>query len=246
MATTEEILVLTTGDPAPPVQRQHGGFADMLRRAIGPRFVGRYVDVDVRSATLVRLEQLLDANRHRPCAVLITGSPASVTAGEPWMQQTATWLLQLVERGIPTLGICFGHQLLAHALGGRVGANPAGHELGTRAIERVGDEPLLGIEERNFFANCYHGDTVLHPPPGARVLARSARDSYHCLQFAPRCFGVQFHPEFDARVMRALLAARREDVAALGLWSPQLLDEVRDAPVARRVLQRFVAAASSG
>ena len=62
---------------------------------------------------------------------VVTGSHAMVSHREPWSEATGAWLAQLVAHGTPLLGICFGHQLLAHALGGEAGNHPGGPEIGT-------------------------------------------------------------------------------------------------------------------
>jgi len=71
------------------------------------------------------------------------------------------------------------------------------------AIERLDDDPFLQGLPSRFAAQISHTDSVTRPPRGARVLARSSREAHQCLCFGPRCYGVQFHPEFGADVMRA-------------------------------------------
>jgi GMP synthase (glutamine-hydrolysing) len=244
MTATNKLVVVVTGDPPGQVRQEHGSYADMIRRAVGGSWPGEYFDVDPRALSPRRLAALAGSDDEppeaRPAAVVITGSAASVTTDEPWMARTAAWLRDVVDRGIPTFGICFGHQLLARALGGAVRPNPSGHEIGTRSIERCVQDPLLPGPASSFEANCFHADTVSTPPAGATVLARSAKDSHQCLRFTESCYGVQFHPEFDRRVMASLITARRSFVEAAGLPATELLDGARDTPEGRRVLQRFV------
>jgi GMP synthase (glutamine-hydrolysing) len=109
---------------------------------------------------------------------------------------------------VPCLGICFGHQLIAQALGGEVRRNPRGREIGTIRVERLADDALFGGLPRSFDVNATHVDAVLAPPPGAEVLANTSLDDCAAFRIGDRLRAVQFHPEFDADVMRSYLRAR--------------------------------------
>ena len=79
--------------------------------------------------------------------IVITGSPSMVSARLDWSERTAYWLRRAVPTGLPVLGVCYGHQLLAHALGGHVGLNPAGRQIGTvtaQLIDGHKEDPLFG------------------------------------------------------------------------------------------------------
>jgi GMP synthase (glutamine-hydrolysing) len=125
---------------------------------------------------------------------LVTGSRASVYWDEEWIEPTKEWVRTAIDRGLPFLGVCWGHQLLADVLGGRV--EPMGeYEIGYREIERTGESPLLdGIDEA-FTAFTTHSDAVVDLPPGAERLAENDY-SIHAFR-KDRVFGVQFHPEYD-------------------------------------------------
>src|SRR5690606_32575674 len=131
-----------------------------------------------------------------PAGVVLSGSSAHVQDREPWMLRAEASLRQLVAQGVPVLGICFGHQLLAQALGGEVQANPRGREISTVSIDRLGTAPLLDGLDARFAANACHSDTVIRLPPDAVVLGRNEADAHQIVRFAPRAYGVQFHPEF--------------------------------------------------
>ncbi|MEX1167072.1 MAG: gamma-glutamyl-gamma-aminobutyrate hydrolase family protein, partial [Hydrogenophaga sp.] len=85
--------------------------------------------------------------------IVITGSHAMVSDREPWSEALLPWLRRAVECQTPLLGICYGHQLLAHALGGEVGFHPGGVEIGTVEVQRNAardNDPLIGSLPRVF------------------------------------------------------------------------------------------------
>ncbi|AXG08707.1 type 1 glutamine amidotransferase [Haloplanus rubicundus] len=127
--------------------------------------------------------------------VVVTGSSSSVYWDEPWIDGLVNWVAEAADRGLPILGVCYGHQVLAEALGGRVEAM-ADIELGYRLIDRVDDgDPLLDGLDDPFTAFETHSDRVVELPTGATLLAENDRG----VQAFRRgdCWGVQFHPEYD-------------------------------------------------
>jgi GMP synthase (glutamine-hydrolysing) len=138
------------------------------------------------------------------------------------------------------LGICYGHQLLAHGLGGEVGRNPRGREIGTVAVEVADprDRLLAGLPTR-LTVQVTHRESVLRLPDGAARLAGNPADPHQAFRFGERAWGVQFHPEFDADVMRGYLRARREELIGEGLDPDALLAACVEAPDGERLLARF-------
>ena len=145
------------------------------------------------------------------------------------------------------LGICYGHQLLAHALGGRVAPNPRGREIGSVEVETLPaarEDPLLcGLPER-FIAQATHVESVVELPVPATLLARSRGDPHQAFRVGALAWGVQFHPEFDTDVIRGYLEARREILRREGRDPEALLAEVRESAGAGSLLRRFAALAS--
>jgi GMP synthase (glutamine-hydrolysing) len=127
--------------------------------------------------------------------VVTTGGRGSTYSLDPWSEAAADWLRGAVQSGLPVFAICYGHQLLAHALGGRVALNPDGPEHGTCEVRRIAHDPLFeGIDER-FFVYQTHFDAVLDPPAGAVVLARSERTAVQAMAIGDRVRTIQWHPE---------------------------------------------------
>lgn len=221
--------ILVTGDPVEGVARTRGRFAELLRVALGGAWEGDFRLYDARRGELPRAPEL--------AALVITGSPESVVSRAPWILDAEDALRGLVAEGVPSLGVCFGHQLMAQALGGRVEQNPRGREMGTVEVRVLAGDPLLeGLPER-FAANMSHRDSATALPEGSVRLASTALDPNAFVRFGERAYGMQFHPEFDGGVMRGYIDARAPVLAAEGIDAGSLAAE--DAPVAVELLRRF-------
>ena len=175
---TAPFLILETGQPVASMRR-HRGFPHWIRVAAG---------LGAAEATVIDVERgdaLPGAAAFTNAGVIVTGSGAMVTDRLPWSDRTAAWLADAARAGTPVLGICYGHQLLAHALGGEVGDNPAGREMGTIELEtapEAGADPLFAGLPARFPAQATHLQSVLRMPEGATLLARSAGDACHAFR----------------------------------------------------------------
>lgn len=231
--TTKPILILQTGRPSSDVLRQCGDYDQMFVR------MGALGTASVRRVDAERGERPEAPRAY--AAVLVTGSDAFVTDRLPWSEAAAGWLRDALDAELPVFAVCYGHQLLAHALGGTVEDNPKGEELGTHEIvlePHAASDPLLAGLPPCFAANLAHRQTVTALPRGATTLAASSGDSHQILRYAPTAWSTQFHPEFDGATMTASVAherARANPAARLA--------RADDTPYARSILQRFIAKA---
>lgn len=240
--TRKAILVLKTGEAPASVKAEHGDFEEWI--ALG-------LECAVEELEVARVYQ----GDALPAAcdvggVVITGSSAMITERADWSEASARWLGALVrEDATPVLGLCFGHQLLAHALGGEVGSNPNGREMGTCEVTFIaaaedgeGDsgDGLAPLFEPGAFAGHFsHLEAVLKPPPGARVLARTALDPHSVIAYGPRQWGVQCHPEFDLSILRRYVEARREILVREGFDPDAMIESATQTPMIAKVMARF-------
>ena len=226
------IALIKTGGTIAQIKPDHGDFEDWFADGMG---VSDLLQVDVfKQQPLPSADAL--------AGIVITGSAAMVSAREDWSETTAGWLRAAVQTGIPVLGVCYGHQLLAHALGGRVGLNPAGRQMGTVTAQRIGasgNDPLIGHLPLSFAAQTSHSEVVLELPPCAKRLASSPLDDNFVIRFAENVWGVQFHPEFSVPVMSKYIHYRAEALRDEGLSPDQLQAHIRDTDDAKTVLKVF-------
>lgn len=230
------ILIIKTGSATPLARERHGDFERWFMRVLAPLGFTEQVVLPAEGEALPEGE-VLDAM----AGVIVTGSAAMVSHRLDWSEHTAAWLARVAARDrLPILGVCYGHQLIAHALGGRVGPNPNGLKMGTVVLEDVvRDDALMSAADEGSKVQITHFESVLELPPGARRLARTAGDPNHALHFGGRCWGVQFHPEFDAAIMRSYIEARAEQLESEGLDADGLLAGVVETPVGPALLRRF-------
>lgn len=226
------VLIIRTGRAPDKIRARHGDFPHWFRLGAGlqPQQL-QIVDVAAGDALPAPGEV---------AGAIITGSAAMVTERANWSERTAGWIRDAMDVELPLFGVCFGHQLMAHALGGRVDYLPGGREIGTQSIDvpeaSVGDSLAL---PNSFRAHTTHEQSVLEPPPGATVLARSARDPHQLLRYGPHAISTQFHPEFNADVMRAYIRRKHADLHREGNEPQAIFKAVAATPIARRLLRQF-------
>lgn len=179
-------------------------------------------------------------------AAVISGSWAMVTDHADWSERSAAWVKAAIAINTPLLGICYGHQLMAYALGGVVDYNPKGKELGTlnvTVLPAARHDPLFGKLPAHFPAQLTHEQSVLTPPEGTEVLGTTEHDACQILRYSSTAVSVQFHPEFTPELMASTIERSREKLLAQGLNANDLLKNVTVTPDATSILRHFVAQA---
>ena len=156
---------------------------------------------------------------------VITGSRHSVYDDLPWIAELAAFTERAIEAGRPVVGICFGHQLMAHFFGGRT-AKASGWAVGAHASQLLADEPWLSPHVHEFNLLSSHKDQVTELPPGARLIASNDFCPLAGFTHGELVLTFQGHPEFRKSYSRDLMNMRRdllgEDTWRAGMASLEL------------------------
>ncbi len=199
-----EIGILRAGGPPPELAARFGPYDDMFERLLGPGFAASAYDIQSGAAP-----PSPDAHP----AFLITGSAAGVYEPLPWIAPLLAFLREAKGR-TKLVGICFGHQAMAEALGGRVEKSERGWGIGLQDYELWESAPWMGEAPPGRIAvPVSHQDQIVVPPPGARVLAGNAFTPFGLLEYEDAAaISMQFHPEFEPEYAQALIEHRRARV----------------------------------
>jgi GMP synthase (glutamine-hydrolysing) len=226
------LAVFITGDPVPGAKAARGDFFRMITEGVGPEFVCGF-------EVVVCTNESHYEDPRAYCGIIVSGSPARLNDREDWMLRTEDALCDAHEKQVPILGICFGHQLLGEALGGRVEPNPNGREIGTVQLTHRAADSLLDALESEPTVAMSHLDSVVEVPPGATIIRSTSLDPHAALRFSETTWGVQFHPEMDAEIVGHSLEDRRSDIAREGLDVDRLLAARVDSPYGPELLSAF-------
>jgi len=134
---------------------------------------------------------------------------------EMWIADLESWTRDTVSSGVPTLGICFGHQLMARALGGVVERADNGWGVGVHEMRVVETRPWMDPNRGFLRLVMSHQDQVVGLPPGSRVLGSSDHCPNFLVEFTPTAVGLQGHPEFTAALAAVLYEDKRKRIGSL-------------------------------
>ncbi|WP_104662437.1 glutamine amidotransferase [Ensifer adhaerens] len=234
------LLLIQAGTPPDDIRNAHGDLSLWFSVALD------------RHAEAIQVVRVFEGERlPAPEAVagaIIIGSWDMVTDRLPWSETTARWIRQAMAIELPIFGVCYGHQLMADALGGQVDYHPGGREIGTQTVRLHAGaqlDPLLNVVPAEFPAHLTHMQTVIALPAGAQVLAASDHDPHQIVRYGRNAISTQFHPEFTPDICAAVIRLRADVLVREGRDLDALLASVEDAPVPLGLLRRFVKQAMS-
>ena len=179
-----------------------GDYPDMFRRLFADHPGVDLVEYDL---TAGRFPTRLDE-----CdGWLTTGSRRSVYEEEGWIARLAQLVREAARRQVPFVGVCFGHQMIAHALGGTVRRSQRGWGVGVKLVDILAAEPWMAESAGGYAILNSHADQIVDPPTGAEVLGGNEHCPISMMRLGQTMLGIQGHPEFDVEYSRALMEARR-------------------------------------
>jgi GMP synthase-like glutamine amidotransferase len=201
-----KIGILETGEVHPDLKARFGDYPAMFEALL------RTADPSLEFAVVRVVAGEMPESPRQADAWLVTGSRHGVYDDLPWIDPLKAFLRACVEARVPVVGICFGHQILAEALGGHASKADQGWSLGVQDYELTARPGwMAGLPDR-FAVRALHQDQVIDLPPDATVLARSPHCAYAALAYgdpeSPDAISLQPHPEFGPEFMDELLALR--------------------------------------
>ena len=231
----KKLLIIKTGDTFAEIKAVYGDFEDMFATSLN----GIGVELTVYDA---REQQPLPTLAGY-AGVIITGSHSMVTDCEPWSERLLPYVKSMRETKTPTLGICYGHQLIAKALGGVIGLHPAGPQAGSTEItltEAGKQDQLLRVSPETFKVNAGNSQRVTKLPAGATILAGNDFEPHQAVRFGEKMWGLQFHPEFNRQITCAYIDRTAEVLRQHDRDVEKIKANCIDTGSSQEVLRNFV------
>ncbi|MDO9525828.1 MAG: type 1 glutamine amidotransferase [Gemmobacter sp.] len=220
------IGILQTGHAPANLAGEMGDYPDMFARLLdGYGFTFKTWPV---------VDMSFPPDVHAADGWLLTGSRHGAYEDHPFIAPLEQFIRQAYAEQVPLVGICFGHQIIAQALGGKVEKYGGGWSVGPQAYDFEGETLIL---------NAWHQDQVTVAPPGAKVIAGSEFCTNAALAYDDRALTVQAHPEFQDSFVDGLMRTRGRGVVPddrLKAAADQLGTPLSDKIIAARIAEFFL------
>lgn len=233
MGYDRPLVVVKAGDTFPELIREYGDFEDWIIKGLG---------CDASCCQVVNVEkgEALPGPGGLRGAV-ISGAHSMVTQDLDWSLALEAWTREMMAE-VPLLGICYGHQILARAMGGTVDFHPRGTEIGTREIyclPACESDPLFKAMPKTFKAHVFHSQSVTQLPDSTVLLAKNEFEPHQAFRAGKAAWGVQFHPEAFAAATRGYILNLADTVRGQGQDPELLIGDLDETPYAAALLKRF-------
>lgn len=233
-----KLTIIQTGEVAEPLRADFSSYPSMFK----DMFDSAGAEFSYQTIALINGAQLPDPSVLE--GIIITGSAFGVYDPEPWMEPLRNFIRAAYTHNIPMLGVCFGHQIIADAMGGEVRKSEKGWSLGPHLYRATKVPRFMQTTTETVSLLAMHQDQVIAPPPAASVFLASDFTPNAGLAYANgSTFSVQPHPEFTPAYLRALLNFRADKFpdpmrsVALG----RLEEDFDSIKMASQLAQKFAA-----
>ena len=230
----KKLLIIHAGPAPKSLSSVYGDFDAIIMNAIG------ITNADTKVVQVYK--NIMPEDISNIAAIIISGSISMVTDAEDWSLNTEKWILKIIDKGIPIMGICYGHQLLAHALGGEVAYHLGGVEYGEVEIELTVagiKDPLTSVLPKKFTNYAAHAQTVSKLPDKAKILAGNSFEPHHAVSYGDKVWGLQFHPEFNAGIMKILMEINSELLSKQGIDIGAMCENIHENDYGTKLMHRF-------
>ena len=230
----KKLLIIKTGDTFPEIKTVDGDFEDM--------FVSSLEGINVTITVYDARDQLPLPELNDYSAVIITGSHSMVTDCEPWSERLLPYIKEMLATRTPTLGVCYGHQIIAKALGGKIDFHPEGPQAGSTEITLTDAgkaDRLLGESPETFKVNAGNSQRISKLPNEAIVLAGNDFEPHQAVKFGEAMWGLQFHPEFNRSVTCAYIDRTTEVLSKLGRDAESIKASCINTQESKDILRNF-------
>jgi GMP synthase (glutamine-hydrolysing) len=233
-----KIIIIKTGISKLELPPERGDFEDWIIESIKANY-----DISFEVINVLEGEDFPDTSGLD--GIIITGSYSMITDHEPWSEKCARWLREdIFPREIPSLGICYGHQLHGYAEGAEVGVSDKGAEFGTLEVilnEEAEHDPLFSNLNSPLTVQFAHHQSVMSLPHNAVVLGSTEKDPHSIIRIGRCNWGVQFHPEYDAEISNACIKSYNDRIETGEVTGTRLPLNAREAESGKEILRLFTA-----
>ncbi|KAF2017273.1 class I glutamine amidotransferase-like protein [Aaosphaeria arxii CBS 175.79] len=223
MSNVFRVAVLECDTPIDPVKEKYGTYGDIFSRLLN-NGLSNLEGLKSKPTLDVSKWDVVDKQEYPELSeidgILMTGSKHDSFESHPWILKLVDFTKKAFDAKKPIVGICFGHQILARAMGAKVGRSDKGWEVSADNID-VTDAGFALFDKSSLTLHQMHRDVVFDVPEGFQNLGTSPRCDVQGLYLPNRAFSVQAHPEFDDYIMDKILKKRHGD----GIFSDDMYED---------------------